>query len=152
MAKYRKIDPRIWNDKKFMAFTDQGKLAFLFGLTHPHMTSIGAMRATIEGLAREIGWEEAAFREAFGQPLAKAMVKADERVGLIWYPNFLKYNKPESPNVIIGWGSALDYLPECDLLSEALQHVKAFVEGLPIAFREAFAKTMLNQEQEQEQE
>ena len=45
VARYRKIDPRVWNDEKFVSFSDDGKLAFLFVLTHPSMTAIGAMRA-----------------------------------------------------------------------------------------------------------
>ena len=31
--RYRKIDPRIWNDEKFRQFSDRAKLAFLFVLT-----------------------------------------------------------------------------------------------------------------------
>lgn len=29
MARYRKVDPRIWNDAKFRALNDQGKLSFM---------------------------------------------------------------------------------------------------------------------------
>ena len=54
MGRYRKIDPRIWNDEAFRALSDRGKLVFLFILTHPHMTSLGAMRASTLGLAAEL--------------------------------------------------------------------------------------------------
>lgn len=47
MARYRKIDSRIWNDAKFRELSDNGKLVFLMLLTHPSMTSLGAMRATV---------------------------------------------------------------------------------------------------------
>jgi hypothetical protein len=156
MGKYRKVDPRIWNDEKFNKLTDRGKLTFFFILTHPHMTALGAMRASIPGLASEIGWPEKAFREAFGEALAKAMLKHDKKASFVWLPNFLKYNKPESPNVIKSWVSALDYLPECPLKLELLQQVKDFTEALPEAFQKAlpkaFQKTMRNHEQEQELE
>lgn len=160
MARYRKIDSRIWNDLKVRALSDRGKLAFLFVLTHPHMTALGAMRAALPGLAEELGWTSEAFREAFGEALSKGLLKHDEKASFVWAPNFLKYNQPESPNVVKAWGSALDLLPECGLKDTLIQHVKAFAEGLregfakalPEAFREAFAKGMPNQEQEQEQE
>ena len=129
MAKYRKIDPRIWNDAKFMSLSDDGKLAFLFLLTHPHMTALGAMRATLAGLAEEIGWETEAFREAFREALAEGMAKHDKKACLVALPNFIKYNKPESPNVIKAWDQALDLLPECSLKAEIIQHVKAFTEA-----------------------
>lgn len=156
MGKYRKVDPRIWNDEKFNKLSDKGKLAFFFILTHPHMTALGAMRASIPGLASEVGWTEKAFRESFQEALAKGMLKHDKKASFVWLPNFLKYNKPESPNVIKSWESALDYLPECNLKLELLQKVKDFTKALPKAFQEAlpeaFRKTMRNHEQEQEQE
>ncbi|MEM1189912.1 MAG: hypothetical protein AAGI72_15375 [Pseudomonadota bacterium] len=156
MARYRKVDTRIWNDAKFNALSDDGKLVFFLLLTHPQMTALGAMRATIPGLAEELGWLPEAFREAFQEALAKGMAKHDPEARLIVLPNFLKYNRPESPNVVKAWDSALDLLPECRLKSELIQDVKAFAEGLTEGFAkalpEAFAKGMPYQEQEQEQE
>jgi hypothetical protein len=154
MARYRKVDPRIWNDAKFRGLNDPGKLAFFFLLTHPHMTAIGAMRGSIPGLAAEIGWTEKAFREAFVDVLSKGMAEHDEKASLMWLPKFLKYNSPESPNVIKAWAGSLALLPECDLLSRVIASSVAFAKGLNKGFAEAlpeaFAKTMPYQEQEQE--
>jgi len=160
VARYRKVDPRIWNDAKFRDLTDNGKLAFLFLLTHPSMTSLGAMRATEAGLAAELDWHLEAFREAFGEALAKGMAEHDRKACFVSLPNFIKYNRPESPNVVKAWTSSLDLLPECPLKNrvvmraaeEAKAFGEAFGEALPEAFREALAKGMPNQEQEQEQE
>ena len=148
MARYRKIDPRIWNDEKFRGMSDNGKLVFLFLLTHPHMTALGAMRATIAGLAEELGWTAEAFREAFGEALQKGMAEHDQKACLIAIPNFIRYNSPESPNVVKAWVGALDLLPECELKNRTIARAKAFAKALP----EAFAKGMPYQEQEQEQE
>lgn len=156
MSHYRKIDTRIWNDEKFRSLSDLGKLAFLFLLTHPHMTMIGAMRASLPGLAAEIGWSPEAFEEAFHEASAKGMAEHDERASLIWLPRFLKYNPPESPNVVKSWVRALDLLPECPLLTRVVAASKDFAEGLSKAFQEAlpeaFRKAIRNQEQEQEQD
>ena len=156
MSHFRKIDVRIWNDAKFNGLSDDGKLCFLFLLTHPHLTALGAMRATLSGLAEELGWLPEAFAEAFTEAFEKGLVKHDRKACFIWIPNFLKYNGPESPNVVRSWAKALDMLPECQLKNDLIQSVKAFTEGLSEGFRkalpEAFAKSMPNQEQEQEQE
>lgn len=156
MAKYRKIDPRIWNDAKFRTMSDNGKLAFLFLLTHPHMTALGAMRATVAGLAEELGWNTEAFREGFTEGLLKGMAEHDPKACLIALPNFIRYNSPESPNVVKAWVGALDLLPECALKTRTISRAKAFAEALPEAFTkalpEAFAKGMPYPEQEQEQE
>lgn len=156
MSKYRKVDPRIWNDEKFRALGDREKLVFFFLLTHPHMTALGAMRATLPGLAAELGWDFLAFREAFQQVMAKGMAKHDEKASLIWLPRFIKYNQPESPNVVKAWIGALDLLPECDLLTRVIacssEFARTMNKGFAEALPEAFAKTMPIQEQEQEQE
>ena len=156
MSRYRKVDPRIWNDAKFVALSDQAKLVFFMLLTHPNMTALGAMRATIAGLAEELGWQLEAFREAFREVITKGMAEHDEKGRLIALPKFLRYNEPESPNVVKAWAASADLLPECRLKTVVIQRAKAFVEAKSEAFREAFpqalAKGMANQEQEQEQE
>lgn len=156
MARYRKIDPRIWNDRKFRALSDSAKLVFLMLLTHPHMTALGAMRASMGGLADELGWTSEAFREAFREVSQQGIAKHDPEACCVWLPNFLTYNAPESPNVVRAWVGALDLIPECDMKNKAIQAAKVFAEGLSEAFREAlpeaFAKAMPNPEQEQEQE
>ena len=156
MSHYRKIDTRIWNDAKFSKLSDPAKLAFFMLLTHPSMTMLGAMRGTTAGLAEEISMPLEAFREAFGQVLRHGMAEQDSVAHLIALPNFLKYNHPESPNVVKSWTKALDLLPECPLKSRVVARSRAFVEGMSKAFGEAlpeaFRKTYPNQEQEQEQE
>jgi hypothetical protein len=156
MGRYRKIDTRIWNDAKFCSLSERGKLVFLFVLTHPHLTSLGAMRATRSGLASELQWPLEAFGEAFGEALRKGLLEYDERASFLGVPNFLRYNGPESPNVVKSWGDALDLIPECKMKELLVNRVKGFVEGLTQAFAkalpEAFAKGMPYPEPEQEQE
>lgn len=155
MAKYRKISPKIWNDAKFRALSDDAKLVFFMLLTHPLTSALGTLRAYPQGLAPEIGWEEKGFRKAFQEVLEKGMAKCAEKDGLIWLPNFMRHNAPESPNVLRSWAGALEDCPECPMKNEIFESVEAFVEGLPQSFREAFADTFRrpspNQEQEQEQ-
>lgn len=154
MARYRKIETRIWNDHKFNNLSDDGKLVFFFLLTHPHQTAIGAMRATIPGLASELGWKIERFQKALAEGYLKSMLRYDEKASFIWLPNFLKYNQPESPNVVKSWEHALDYLPECSLKNVLILQVKTFISSLSSTFQEAlpeaFNKAMANQEPEQE--
>ena len=136
MSHYRKIDTRIWNDEKFNSLSLHGKLAFLFILTHPNMTSLGAMRATIEGLAAELEVLPEAFREVF----RKGLFNVDCNGKMIVVPNFLKYNAPANPNVVIGWGTAFDMLPECESKYKIYQGVKESIKGFGKGFQEAFSK------------
>jgi hypothetical protein len=156
MARYRKIAPRIWNDERFRALSDDAKLIFFLLLTHPYMTALGAMRATCAGLTAELRWSEKRFRRGFAQLLQQGMVCYDERAALIWLPNFLKYNPPENPNVVKSWQASLDLLPKCGLKDEIIQACRDLIKALPKGFAEglpeAFRKGMPNQESEQEPE
>lgn len=170
MARYRKIDPRIWNDEKFASLSHEGQRAFLFILTHPSMTSLGAFRATKEGIEAELGIDTKGLSKPFQELLSKGLIKYDESCFLVFAPNFLKYNQPENPNVVKGWAGCLDLLPECPLLAEVLQRAKlcasansktskAFSESLgrvTETLSERYAKQLSKglaiQEQEQEQE
>lgn len=156
MSRYRKVDPRIWNDAKFRALGDSAKIVFFMLLTHPSMTALGAMRATTAGLAEELGWTPEAFREAFAEVLKQGMAEHDPKACLIALPKFIRYNSPESPNVVRAWVGALDLLPECDLKNIVVQRAKALTqdmqEGFAKAFREAFAKAMPYQEPKQKPE
>ena len=169
MARYRKIDPRIWNDEKFASLSHEGQRAFLFILTHPSMTSLGAFRATKEGIEAELGIDTKGLSKPFQELLSKGLIKYDESCFLVFAPNFLKY-QPENPNVVKGWAGCLDLLPECPLLAEVLQRAKlcasansktskAFSEALgrvTETLSERYAKQLSKglaiQEQEQEQE
>lgn len=170
MARYRKIDPRIWNDQKFASLSHEAQRMFFFVLTHPMMTALGAFRISKEGMAAEVGLSLEGFAKPFHELLEKGLLKYDERAFLVFAPNFLKYNEPENPNVIKGWQGAVDLLPECALTLEVLQRAracaskteagsKAFAntlervcQTLSERFGKPSQKSMPKQEQEQEQD
>ena len=142
-----------------------GQALFLYLLTCPHTRALPGLIPMGEmSLAEELGWSLKAFREAFAEAFREGMVEACWKARLVWLKNAVKYNKPESPNVVRSWAKHHDDMPECELLHRALSHIKqeveALGEGYAKAFREAFgeafakpsAKAMPNQEQEQEQE
>ncbi len=155
MAKYRKVDVQLWNDGKFSSLSDAGKLLFLFILTHPHMTAIGAMRATIPGIAAELGWGEKKMESILSKDFRKtferlsrddsegipdggwAMLEMREKSCFVWLPKFLKYNQPESPNVVRGWVKSIDLLPECSLKVELIKQVIKYIDTLPKSFNKA---------------
>jgi hypothetical protein len=160
MSHYRKIDVRIWNDARFISLTFEGRMAWMMLLTHPMMTAIGAIRATPDGLASELSFgaddKTEAFREAFRDVIAKGMVRYDAKASLMWLPNFLKYNKPESPNVVRAWAKAVEMLPECGLKDQAIQqavgYAKGFGEGFRKAIGEAFPYTESSEQRTESKE
>ena len=141
MAHYRKIDTRISLDRRFNALSPESKLLFFHLLTHMHLTSVGAMKITLPGLACELNFSPAVFEPAFQALCDQEMVLYDSETHFLWLPQFLKYNAPESPNAIRAWESALNYLPECDLREVLIRHAVVYVQTLSPAFQEALPKT-----------
>ncbi|PWT92230.1 MAG: hypothetical protein C5B55_06765, partial [Blastocatellia bacterium] len=160
MGRYRKVDTRTWGDAKFQALSrpePSGRYLWFFLLTGPHTTNLpGLFRAGEMGLAESLEWPVKGFRKAFGELFRQGLVKADWRARVVWIPNAIKYNQPESPNVVRSWRASWDEVPECSLKTEAYERLKAFTKALGESFHQAFmeacAKALANQEQEQEQE
>ena len=158
MARYRKIDTRMWGDSKFRNLSSppaSGKYLWIFLLTGPHTTNLpGLFRAGEMALAEELGWSLEGFRKGFAELFREGLVRADWNARVIWVPNAIKYNPPENPIVVKSWRDSWDEVPECALKNEAYQRLKEFTEGLGEgfgkAFREGCAKGLANQEQEQE--
>lgn len=143
MSRYRKIDPRIWNDEKFRTLSDDGKLGFLFLLTHPSMTALGAMRATAPGLAAELGWPARRWSIAVAPAISSGMVEANVAAAYIGLPKFLRYNEPEGPNSITkAWLLALDFIPECDERRALIARCRAYLDGKSDDFRRAIGKAI----------
>lgn len=137
MAHYRKIDIRIWLDQKFNALSTDSQFIFLYLLTHPQLTALGAMRSTVPGLSAELNWPLERFEQAFEALCKGEMVAVNREVNFIWLINFLKYNPPESPNVVKSWEVCLGYLPECELKNTLIQKTGSLLEQLPETFRAA---------------
>ncbi|ESZ29631.1 hypothetical protein [Mesorhizobium sp. L2C067A000] len=160
MAKYRKIDVRIWIDAKFLALSTEAKLCFMMLLTHPDLTALGAMRTNLRALADDLNWTDETLSKAFGELLANGMIRYDEKSRLAFLPNFVRFNAPENQKVIMGWSKALDLLPECGLKFEVIKmagdHIFASAcnPGVLREYQERFAIPfgipLPNQEQEQE--
>lgn len=168
MARYRKIDVRMWNDRKFRELSDNAKLVFILLLTHPDTTQIGTIRTRVSNLADELGWQRDAMSHAIQEVTLNGMIDADEKAGLMVINNFLKYNAPSSPNAFKSWPELIDLMPECDLLDRHVASLKAFVDSLSTGMRNAIPNDLMDaikdailrvneqpsriQEQEQEQE
>jgi hypothetical protein len=168
MARFRKIDLRLWGDEKFRRLSRPGPNAqtlFIYLITGPHTTALPGLSGVGEAaLAEALDWPVHALRKAMVELIELGMVKFDRAARVVWVPNVIKYNSPQSPNVVRGWRPAWDEIPECDLRREARQvlgqavcamgdgYAKAFGEALTEVSPDPFRQVSPNQEQEQEQE
>jgi hypothetical protein len=146
VSRYRKIYVRTWSDEKFRSLSapqPNGQTLWIYLLTGEHTCKLpGLFRAGEAALAEALDWPLKAFRQAFQEVSAKGMAEADWRARLIFIPKALEHNPPENPNVVKGWASEWDEMPECSLKDHAEVVFKAFLEGLGKAFAEAFQQAL----------
>lgn len=140
--RYSRVSRRIWGDESFRELSSiqpSGQGLFLRLITAPEARCIPGLVPVWEaGLAQSLGWALGEFQSAFKEIEAKGMVKADWSAGLVWLPNAIQHDRPQSPNVIKSWAKEWTELPECELKNEAFHVLRAFTEGLGEAFAKAF--------------
>jgi predicted kinase len=158
--RYSKVTRRVWNDARFKRLTPpppNGQTLWFRLMTGPELNCIPGLLSIGEaGMAEALDWPLEGFRDAFAEVAGQGMAKADWKARLVWLPKAPAHNKPASANVILGWQSAWEELPECDLKVEAHRSLRAFAkawgDGFLKAFDKACPKPSPNQEQEQEQD
>lgn len=171
MSRYRKIEVRIWADQNFRELSPllpSGQGLWFYLLTGPHTGPVpGLFRAGRAAMAEELGWSLDELTDAFEELSSRSMAEADFGARLMWLPNALKHNLPQSPNVVRSWGAELDLLPECALKVKALARMREVLaemgEPFVAALDEVLAKVVKaspkaspkpkpNQDQDQDQD
>lgn len=99
----------------------------------PGVQPVGRM-----AFAEMLGWELEAFDEAFGEALREGLAKADWKARLIFVPNAIKHNPPQSINVVKSWAHMWSRVPECELKTEAWNAISEALSEQGENFVQAF--------------
>lgn len=146
--RYRKVALKMWADEKFSALSalpPSGQSLWLFLLVYPAQDGIpGVYRAGRASMAESLGWDIEDFDACFKEITEQGMAKADWKARLVWLPNAVKFNPPESPNVVIWWSKSWPEIPECELKTEIHETLRKHIceagESYCRAFDEFFPK------------
>lgn len=142
MSRWRKVDVRLWGDERVRKLSKPaacGLVLWLYLLTAKESVALpGAVSAGPGALSEALGWPRPAFLRAFSELEAQGMAQADWAAGLVWLPNALKFNPPQSPNAVKAWAKAWEELPDCDLKRRVHRQVASYLEAMGEAFAKAF--------------
>lgn len=140
--RYRKTHVRVWGDDKFRALSaaaPNAQTLWFYLMFGPHTGTIPGLSVTGEAsLAEGLAWPVPPFRRCLKEIIEQGMAIADWSTRVIWLPNAVNYNEPESPNVVKAWVKALDEIPDCDLKGMAVDKMRAFLGAMPDAFLRSF--------------
>jgi hypothetical protein len=154
--RYRKIDPRIWKDEKFIGLGTISKLILLYCLSSPQSNRIGIFNFSPAQGGEDLQTLPETFLKGLNRICKTFRWRYDEKFRVLYIPTWWKYNKPENPNVLKACLQDLHEVPNSPL-KEAF---KSNLDYLPETFHETFSeglpkplpKPSPKQEQEQEQE
>ena len=122
-GRFSRVTRRMWNDEKFQRLSaprPNAQTLWLRLLTGPELGCIpGLFTAREGGLMDALHWANPSFRNCWREIADLGMAFADWHAGLVWVPNAIVHNPPESPNVVKSWRLAWRELPECELKTQA---------------------------------
>ncbi len=146
MSWFRKTDLRLYSDERVRSLSPllpSGVGLWLYLLTGPH-TRDGLPGLYLEseaGLCARLRWDRKEFDQCMSELTVNSpdhkfpMVIIDSPNNIIMLPNAIKYNSPNSPNVVRGWAKPFDMIPVCDTVIMWLRIVH---DHLPKGFGDAF--------------
>lgn len=138
-AKFRKIDPRIWHDERFITLSNEEKLLAVYCLT-AQCNRCGLFVFSMGKAAEDLGTSGGTFRERFGRVVSALRWRWDEARRVLYFPTWWKYNPPENINVLRGSLKDADDLPETPLLTEFYSNTRY----LPKPFAEVIRERLAN--------
>lgn len=146
MARYKKIDVKMWNDTRFRSLSrpqPNAQSLWQFLLTGHVTTTMPGLFSTTRGtLADTFDWSVDDTMKCFAELSLLQMVTADWDARVIWIPRAYKYNEPESLNVVKSWEDVLHETPDCKLKWAACMVLLAELEVKGPGFLRTFEDLM----------
>lgn len=159
-AKYRKIDPRIWNDEKFRRCDANQKLVILELITG-QSNRCGLFCYSPALGAERLGWTPDFWLETARTACAIMEWPLDESERCVLVPKWWRYNCPNNRNLLKGCLRDLEDLPKTALIRRYHETGQQLSPALREFFDTIFLRTSYtlrnqgrtqDQEQDQEQE
>jgi len=128
-APYRGVKTTTWHDEKFFTLSDAGKLVWFHVYTNPYTNGLGMYHATREGLAANSRMDPKRYREGFEECLGKGLFEYDEMFQVVYFPRYLRHNRPANPNVMVSLLDVWAYIPPTPLKARLYAALEGLGEG-----------------------
>lgn len=108
------IDPRLWDDERFLALTDGARLLYLHLLCGPERRLPGLYRETVVNLAERLQRSFSETEQNMKVLERDEMAIVDRRAKVICVPAAPDYAVPPNNNQLKGWYMMWRELPNCE--------------------------------------
>lgn len=143
MREYGQIQCAFWQSDDAQQFSDVGKLLATYLMTGPHSNGIGCYRCPDGYIMEDLGWSAEKVSKGFAELFGKGFVYRFE--GVVFIPNFLRWNNIANPNVAKARIAEFVALPKGEAKSRAALAVIEFCRFLDddqIAYLETVTQTV----------
>lgn len=161
VPRYHRISCRFWEDEKVLTWPDPMKLLFIHLLTTKHRTLEGFFVVSPAYIAADIRWPLKRVKDLLTKLQEAGVITFDHQTNLLLIRNALRFQQPESLNVVKGVISRVRNLPaNSAMLQEFLTLAKVHcsrsglsihAQGLPSLLEKEFGKQLINSPQSVEQ-
>jgi len=138
MARYRKIDPRIWGDENFRPLSKEEKLVALYILSGDQTNPIGIFCFSQAKCAEDLDISLQDFERIFSKVLKVFRWKFDRKRKVLYIPTWWKYNTPENPNVLKSFAPFIQGLPQTYLYKHFASNLRYLAETFHESFMDTF--------------
>jgi len=140
-GRWRRVYSNEWHASSFQSLSDAERVVYFYCRTGPQSTSIGAYRVSAALAAEDVGNLTAVDFDVRLSAVCEAFRwRLDPPTRVLWMPNWVHENPPQSPNVLVSWRKLLRNLPDCDLKFEIADVINRLVKDLPEAWRKEWGK------------
>lgn len=124
MREYGQVQSAFWQSPDAQNFSDTGKLLALYLLTGPHSNGIGCFRLPDGYVTGDLGWSSETVSKGFDELSGKGF--AYRLDGVVFIPNFMRWNKVANENVAKARFSEFEALPKGEAKTRVARAMLAF--------------------------
>jgi len=124
VREYGQVQSAFWQSPDAQAWSDTGKLLALYLLTGPHSNGVGCFRLPDGYVTADLGWSQERVTKGFDELFSNGF--ANRFDGVVFLPNFLRWNKVSNGNIAKARLAEVEALPKGDAKALAARALLEF--------------------------
>ena len=137
MARYRRIETKIWGKKEFFSLSKNAQLIYFHLLTNPFSNGIGLYQASIEGLAHHVDMVSTSYRHGVDELINGGLMRYDIEYQVVYLTKFFEQEKPSNPAHFTSLLNEIEEIPGTVLKSQFINDLLALSEQWGEKYRDA---------------
>lgn len=126
MREYGQVQSAFWQSADAQGMSDAGKLLSVYLLTGPHTNGLGCFKVPDGYVMADLGWDIEMVSKGFQELFEKGFCKRLD--GVVFLPNFLRWNRIANGNIAKARFGEFDQLPKGDAKTLAARAMLEFCE------------------------